>query len=294
MSPDYTTKLFTWGRMEKLFSHRSGQRWLDRLTRFSAVGENAAHGRCHFLRTEPDSAPNRPPRSPLHLVPAPDEEASGRRQPVCPLHLSEVRLPAHNQTRSKTNRPPTLAARKTGLRVLVKDVGQSLPVLRTDWSDLRTELRGTHVDNLQATGQRSSLLKLDHKLKRIAALHEQTALNPDTCLTDVQDLARRRERPALQTTGSAGLDAWCLSLEPHSPFPFRSIIPTAQPPPKKNAERNYRFSPIRARTCSMRARLTPKSPYPVLEADRKWIAFASSSKRNSTSSTNRSSRLVNS
>lgn len=70
-------------------------------------------------------------------------------------------------------------------------MGQSLPVLRTDRGDICTELRGTHMDDLQATGQCSSLLKLDHKLKRIATLHEQAAFNPDTRLADVQDLTGR-------------------------------------------------------------------------------------------------------
>jgi hypothetical protein len=35
------------------------------------------------------------------------------------------------------------------------------------------------------------MLKFDYELKRIAAFHEQTAFNPDTCLTDIQNLARR-------------------------------------------------------------------------------------------------------
>ena len=93
---------------ETFFSHRGIQVPLDRLTRFSAVGENAAHGQCHSIKTEPDSALNRPPRSPLHLVPGGDEEASRRRQAVRPLHLPEVRLPAHNQARSETTQPRAL------------------------------------------------------------------------------------------------------------------------------------------------------------------------------------------
>ena len=76
---------------------------------------------------------------------------------------------------------------------------QSLPVLRTDRSDRRAKLRGTHIDGLQATSQHSPLLQLDHELECIAALHEQAALNPDTGLADIQNLARRRESPPLQT-----------------------------------------------------------------------------------------------
>jgi hypothetical protein len=42
---DYTTKLFTSGRNgETIFSRRGVQEPLDRLTRFSAVGENVTHG----------------------------------------------------------------------------------------------------------------------------------------------------------------------------------------------------------------------------------------------------------
>ena len=80
----------------------------DRLTRFSAVGENASHVQCDSNRTKPDSAFSRPSRSPLHLVSAPDEEAPRRRQPVRPLHLPEMRLPAHDQTRPKTTKPRAL------------------------------------------------------------------------------------------------------------------------------------------------------------------------------------------
>ena len=107
---------------ENIFSHRGVQGPLDRLTRFSAVGENAAHGQCHSITTEPDSALSRPPRSPLYLVPGADEEASRRRQAVRPLHLPEVRLPTHNQARPKTTQPhalagygKTISARKTSM-----------------------------------------------------------------------------------------------------------------------------------------------------------------------------------
>jgi hypothetical protein len=47
------------------------------------------------------------------------------------------------------------------------------------------------MDNLQATSQRSPPLKLDDKLKRIAGLHKQAALNPDTSLADIQNLTGR-------------------------------------------------------------------------------------------------------
>jgi hypothetical protein len=42
-------------------------------------------------------------------VPGADEEASRRRQAVRPLHLPEVRLPAHNQARPETTQPRALA-----------------------------------------------------------------------------------------------------------------------------------------------------------------------------------------
>ena len=69
--------------------------------------------------------------------------------------------------------------------MIVKDLGQSLPVLRTDRGDLRSERRGTHVDDLQATCQSSPLLKLDHELERIAVLYEQAA-DASTVLTQVR------------------------------------------------------------------------------------------------------------
>ena len=75
--------------------------------------------------------------------------------------------------------------------MIVEDMGESLLVLRTDRGDLRSELRGTHVNDLQPTGQGSPLVKFDHELERFAAFHEQAAFNPDTCLADIQNLARR-------------------------------------------------------------------------------------------------------
>ena len=62
------------------------------------------------------------------------------------------------------------------------------------------------MDNLQPTGQRSPLLKLNHEMERIAALHEQAALNPDTGLAHIQHLARRRESTPLQTATPAYFD----------------------------------------------------------------------------------------
>jgi len=56
--------------------------------------------------------------------------------------------------------------------MIVKDMGQSLPILWTDRGDLRAELRGSHMDDLQPTNQGSPLLKLNHELEGIAALHE--------------------------------------------------------------------------------------------------------------------------
>jgi hypothetical protein len=50
----------------------------------------------------------------------------------------------------------------------------------------------------------------------------------------------------------------------------------------------------RARIVSIRLRFTPKSERPTRDADRTWMTLAASSARNSTSSTNRKMRLVNS
>ena len=106
------------GNGETFFSHRNGQVPLDRLTRFSAVGENAAHGQHHSITTEPDFALSRPPRSPLHLVPGADEEALRRRQAVRPLHLPEVRLPAYDPARTKATQPHNLVANYISFRLV--------------------------------------------------------------------------------------------------------------------------------------------------------------------------------
>jgi len=107
--------LFTSGEMEKLFFTKAFRGAPYRLTRFSAVGENDPHGNDHSINTEPDSALGGPPRSPLHLVSAADEEASRRRQAVRPLHMPKVRLPAHHETRSETTQPRTLKPGLSGL-----------------------------------------------------------------------------------------------------------------------------------------------------------------------------------
>jgi hypothetical protein len=59
------------------------------------------------------------------------------------------------------------------------------------------------------------LVKFDHELERIADFHEQAALNPDTGLADIQNLARRRECSSLQTSGPAYLDPRSFPLESH-------------------------------------------------------------------------------
>jgi hypothetical protein len=86
-------------------------------------------------------------------------------------------------------------------------MGESLPVLRTNRGDLRADFGGTHVDDLQSTAQHSPLLKLDHKLERIADLHEQAAFNPDAYLAHIKNLTCRRESAALQTATPTDLDA---------------------------------------------------------------------------------------
>lgn len=50
-------------------------------------------------------------RTPLHLVPGPDEEAPRRRQAVRSLHVPQVRLSAHDQARSQTCHPRALTIR---------------------------------------------------------------------------------------------------------------------------------------------------------------------------------------
>jgi hypothetical protein len=62
------------------------------------------------------------------------------------------------------------------------------------------------VDDLQATGQGSPLLKFNHELERIAAFHEQATFNSNAGLADIQNLARRRKGPSLQTAAPAYLD----------------------------------------------------------------------------------------
>ena len=56
----------------------------------------------------PHPIPDGTPGSPLHLVPSADEEASGRWEAVRPLHLPEVRLPAHDPAWPETTQPRTL------------------------------------------------------------------------------------------------------------------------------------------------------------------------------------------
>ena len=93
------------GHWEIIFSYGGVQGRLNRLTSFSALGENVAHVSYDFINTGPDSTISRAPRSPLHLVSGSNEEASRRWQAVRPLHLSKVRLPAHDKDRPKTAQP---------------------------------------------------------------------------------------------------------------------------------------------------------------------------------------------
>jgi hypothetical protein len=59
------------------------------------------------------------------------------------------------------------------------------------------------------------VIKLNHELERIADFYKQTVFNPDTGFAHIQNLARRRESPALQTATPTHLDARGFSLEPH-------------------------------------------------------------------------------
>jgi hypothetical protein len=47
------------------------------------------------------------------------------------------------------------------------------------------------MHDLQPAAQRPSVFEFDHKLKHIADLHKQTALNPNTGFSDIQNFARR-------------------------------------------------------------------------------------------------------
>jgi hypothetical protein len=69
--------------------------------------------------------------------------------------------------------------------VIVEDVGEAFPVLLADRGDLRAELRRTHVDDLQPACDCRAVIQLNQKLKAIAALYEQAALESDTCLADI-------------------------------------------------------------------------------------------------------------
>jgi hypothetical protein len=47
------------------------------------------------------------------------------------------------------------------------------------------------VDDLQPAAQRSSVLKLNHELERIADFYKHAAFSPDTGFVHIQNLARR-------------------------------------------------------------------------------------------------------
>jgi hypothetical protein len=61
-------------------------------------------------------------------------------------------------------------------------------------------------------------IELDDQLKGIADLHKHPAFNTDTGFTDIQHLAGRRERSALDASDPAHLDARLFSFESHDPF----------------------------------------------------------------------------
>ena len=51
------------------------------------------------------------------------------------------------------------------------------------------------MDDLQPAAQRSSVLKLNHELKRIADFYKFADFSPDSGFAHIQNLARRREPP---------------------------------------------------------------------------------------------------
>lgn len=71
----------------------------------------------HAIR--PQHVPNRVTRSPLHLVQSAHAEAPSGRQPVHPLHLPQMHLPAHDEVGTEASDTGSMILAQTpGLVVL--------------------------------------------------------------------------------------------------------------------------------------------------------------------------------
>ena len=101
---------------------------------------------------------------------------------------------------------------------VIKEMGEPLLVLRADGSDPSAEPGSANVDWLDGTGEGVAVIELDDQLKGIADLHEHPAFNSHTGFTDIQHLARRRERSALDASDPANLYARLFSFESHGAF----------------------------------------------------------------------------
>lgn len=118
------------------------------MTRFAALGENASHDQ-HVGTL--DRLPSGPP---LHLVQGPDEEASGRREAIRPLHLSQVRLPAHHPPRAEARARQTLVRSVKRLAKLIAGkaasrANESIPLTNWQMAKPNPHDSGARSDRLQ-------------------------------------------------------------------------------------------------------------------------------------------------
>lgn len=104
--------------------------------------------------------------------------------------------------------------------MIIEKMGQSFSIFRIDGDNFCAELWGTHVNDFQLAGEGSPSIKFYPELEHIAALHEQTAFQTDAGFADVDYLAGRRERTALQPADTSDIDTRMLTLEPHCRSPY--------------------------------------------------------------------------
>ena len=80
------------------------------------------------------------------------------------------------------------------------------------------------MDDLQPAAQRSSVLKLNHELERIADFYKQAAFSPDTGFAHIQNLARRREAPRCRRPARLTSTRDAFRLNPITLSPVLGII----------------------------------------------------------------------
>jgi hypothetical protein len=99
-----------------------------------------------------------------------------------------------------------LATGQIRLQLIVEDVREPDLILRSDRGNFCAKPGSANMNNLEHASQHLAVIELDHEFERIAGSDKQSAFDPHTHVTHIENPTGRRHRSPLKTTGPAHLD----------------------------------------------------------------------------------------